>query len=53
MIHIHMFLSIYRIYCQFQFFTLKYIMGLSIFAFGGNKERKSGAMNIVDVVILS
>ena len=34
-------------------FTLKYILGLSIFVFGGNKERKNGALNVVDVAIFS
>ena len=34
-------------------FTLKYIMGLSIFVFGGNKEHKNGALNVVYVVIFS
>ena len=34
-------------------FTLKDIMGRSIFVFGGNKERKNGALNVVDVAIFS
>ena len=34
-------------------FALKDILGLSIFLFGGNKERKNGALNVVDVAILS
>ena len=34
-------------------FTLKHILGLSIFVFGGNKERKNGALNVLDVAILS
>ena len=34
-------------------FTLKYIMGPIIFVFGENKESKKGALNIVDVAILS
>ena len=33
-------------------FTLKDILGLSIFVFGGNKERKNGALNVVDFAIL-
>ena len=33
--------------------TLKSIMGLSIFVFDGSKERKNGALNVVDVAILS
>ena len=32
-------------------FTVKYIMGLSIFVFGGNKEHKNGALNVVDITI--
>ena len=32
-------------------FILKYILGLNIFVFGSNKERKNGALNIVDVAI--
>ena len=32
-------------------FTLKDILGLSIFMFSGNKERKNGALNVVDVGI--
>ena len=35
------------------FKNLKYILGLSIFVFGGNKERKNGALNVVDVAIFS
>ena len=31
------------------FFTLKYILGLSIFVSGGSKERKNGALKVVDV----
>ena len=34
-------------------FTLKDIMGLSIFVSGGGKERKNGALKVVDVAILS
>ena len=34
-------------------FTLKDIMGLSIFVFDGNKERKNGALNVVDVEMFS
>ena len=34
-------------------FTLKDILGLSIFLFGGNKEHKIGALNGVDVAIFS
>ena len=34
-------------------FTLKYILGLSIFMPGGRYERKNGALKIVDVAILS
>ena len=33
------------------FLTLKDILGLSIFLFGGNKERYNGALNVVDVTI--
>ena len=33
--------------------TLKYILGISIFVFGGNKERRNGALNVVDVAIFS
>ena len=33
------------------FFNLKDILGMSIFVFGGNKERKNGALNVVDVSI--
>ena len=29
-------------------FTLKYILGLSIFVFDGNNKRKNGAPNVVD-----
>ena len=32
-------------------FTLKYILGLSIFVSDGNKERKNGALNVVDFAI--
>ena len=35
------------------FLTLKYILGMSIFDFGGNKEHKNGALNVVDVAIFS
>ena len=31
--------------------TLKCILGLSIFVSGGNKERKNGALNVVDFSI--
>ena len=34
-------------------FNLKYILGLSIFVFGGNKEHKNGALNGVHFSILS
>ena len=34
-------------------FTLKDIMGLSIFVSGGSKDRKNGALKVVDVAILS
>ena len=34
-------------------FTLTNILGLSIFVFGGNKDRKNGALNVVDVEIFS
>ena len=34
-------------------FTLKDILGPSIFVFGGNNERKNGALNVVDVSIFS
>ena len=34
-------------------FTLKYILGLSIYVSGGIDERKNGAMKVVDVVIFS
>ena len=32
-------------------FSLKYILGISIFVSGGNKERKYGALKVVDVAI--
>ena len=48
-----MFLSIYHIDFQCQFFFLKDILGLIIFVFGGNKERKHGALNVVDAAIFS
>ena len=32
-------------------FTLKYILGLSIFVFGGNDESKNGSLNVVDIAI--
>ena len=32
-------------------FTLKYILGLSIFVSGGSYERKNGALKGVDVAI--
>ena len=32
-------------------FNLKYITGLSTFVFGGNKERKDVALNVVDSAI--
>ena len=35
------------------FFILKDILGLSTLLFGGNKERKNGALNVLDVAILS
>ena len=34
-------------------FTLKDIMGLRIFVYGRSKERKNGALKVVDVAILS
>ena len=34
-------------------FTLNDILGLSIFVYGGNEERKNGALNIVDFYIFS
>ena len=34
-------------------FTLKDFLGMSIFVFGGNKKRKNGALNVVDVAISS
>ena len=34
-------------------FTLKYIMGLSIFASGGSDKHKNGALKVVDVAIFS
>ena len=34
-------------------FTLKYILGLSIFVSGGSKECKNGALKVVDVAISS
>ena len=34
-------------------FTLKDIMGLSIVVSGGGKERKNGALKVLDVAILS
>ena len=34
-------------------FALKDILGLSIFLFGGNKERKNGALDVVDADIFS
>ena len=34
-------------------FTLKYILGLNIFVFGGNKDRKNGALNVADISIFS
>ena len=34
-------------------FTLKYILGLSIFVFGGNNERNNGVLNVFDVAIFS
>ena len=52
MIHIHMFFSIHHIDFKCQLFiTLNYILGLSIFVSGDNKERKNGALNVVDVDI--
>ena len=33
------------------FDTLKYHMGLSIFVSGDSKERKNGALKVVDVAI--
>ena len=32
-------------------FTLKYIIGLSIFVSGSNEESKNGALNVVDFSI--
>ena len=40
-----------HIYWQCQFFSLKNILGLSILVFGVNKERKNGALNVVDFAI--
>ena len=34
-------------------FTLNYILGMNIFVFGGNKEHKNCALNVVDVEIFS
>ena len=34
-------------------FTLNDILYLSIFVFGGNKERKNGALDVVDDAIFS
>ena len=34
-------------------FILKYILGQSIFESGGSKDRKNGALNVVDVYIFS
>ena len=34
-------------------FSLRDIMGLSIFVSGGSKDRKNGALKVVDVAILS
>ena len=34
-------------------FTVKYILVLSILMFSGNKERKNGKLNVVDVAIFS
>ena len=34
-------------------FTLKDIMGVSIFVSGSSKERKNGALKVVDVAIFS
>ena len=34
-------------------FTLKYIMILSTFVYGGNKEHERDALNVVDVAIFS
>ena len=34
-------------------FYLKDIMGLSIFVSGGNKERKNGALKVLEVAIIS
>ena len=35
------------------FFIIKDILGLSLFVFGGNKERKNGALNVLEVSIFS
>ena len=49
MIHLHMFYNIDHIDCQCQFFfTLKYILGLSIFISDGKEERKNDALNVVN-----
>ena len=53
MIRMHMFLSIYHIGYQCQFFSLKDIPGLIIFVFVGSKEHKNGALKVVDVANFS
>ena len=54
MIYLHMFFSRDHIGCQCQFFfTLKDILGLSIFMSGGSYELKNGALKVVDVAIFS
>ena len=53
MIRLQMFLSIDHIVCQCKFFTLKDILDLGIFMSGGSKERKNGALKVVDVSIFS
>ena len=34
-------------------FTLKYILGVSIFVSGGNEEHKNGALNVVNYSMIS
>ena len=34
-------------------FTLKHIMDMSTYVFGGNKEHKNSALNVVDVASFS
>ena len=52
MIHLHMFLGIDNIGLSMSgVFTLKDILGMHIFVFGGNEEHKNGAPNVVDVAV--